>query len=121
MDPQSRTNDPAAPPLLGTGGSDFVPWSQSNEFLDQNFNTAIPFSPDEYVEFYNALSAEVEWPESKQEPPPQDGLSGGSSAQAHRDAEFRDGKLKRPASGGVFMGGGQGNNELDVVVEDFAK
>ncbi|GME34768.1 hypothetical protein NpPPO83_00010943 [Neofusicoccum parvum] len=120
MDPQNHTNDSAAQPLLSTDGSGFVTWSPSSEFFGQDFNTAVPFSPNEFVKFCNALSPDVEWPESKQEPPPQNGRSGDSSAQAHRDAASGDGKLKRPSSGGVFMGSGQGS-EPDAVMEDFTR
>lgn len=47
--------------LSRTNPEIYVPWSPSNEFFGQEFNTSTPLSPNELTRFCNALTSEVDW------------------------------------------------------------
>lgn len=72
MDPRSRTDTTDTQPIFGADNS-IVSWSPSTEFFGQDFNAATPFSPNEFLKFCNALSSEVDCPEIKREPTPEEG------------------------------------------------
>lgn len=72
MDPKNQADTSDMQAMFGADNS-IVSWSPSGEFLGQDFNAATPFSPNEFLKFCNALSSEVEWPESKQGPTPEEG------------------------------------------------
>lgn len=55
----------------------YVPWSPSNEFFGQAFNTSTPLTPNELARFCNALTSEVDWTQEAFKSP-QVGASWGS-------------------------------------------
>lgn len=87
MDPQSPTSNADRQPLFSTDAGNFIPWSPSNEFFGQEFNTAMPFSPNELVRFCNALTSEAGIPELKPEKPSNENLKHSDSGEVFMGSE----------------------------------